>query len=182
MPLPIDRDPLNLCPRYAADLSRCLSAWNLNHPETPIFLFEGMRSNARQAELFAMGRTTPSTSPCHHDGATHPVGSCPVHPLGATVTNAPPGSSFHNYGIGSDVVFDADPAKAGPQWTWKGPFDQLGRFAQSMGLEWAGAWNHFPEKDHLQKTYGLTINEAQELFRVGGLQNVWAAIEKQPHV
>ncbi len=47
-----------------------------------LYIYEGLRSNARQAELYAQGRTK----------------------KGRIVTNAGPGQSFHNYGRAIDFV------------------------------------------------------------------------------
>jgi hypothetical protein len=172
----ISRDPAALCPRFAEDHGRFIAAWNRNHPEAPVAMFEGFRSFERSDYLYSMGRTMPSTAPCNHGGITRTPGSCKEHPLGATVTNAKGGSSWHNFGLAADNVFDADPVKAGPQWTWNGPYPKLGALGQSMGLEWAGAWKSFRETAHFQNTYGLQLTEAQELYRQGGLFAVWAAI------
>lgn len=152
----IDRDLAKLFPAFAADLTRFVKAWNLNHPDHPVQVFEGLRTHGRQAELYAQGRTAP----------------------GPIVTNAAPGTSWHNFGLAADVVFDADATKPGAQWTWDGklPWPMLGAMAQGMGFEWAGAWKRFPEYPHVQKTYGLTLNEAQELYRGGGLAAVWKEI------
>lgn len=46
------------------------------------YIYEGLRSNERQAELYAQSRTTP----------------------GIKVTDAMPGQSFHNYGFAFDWV------------------------------------------------------------------------------
>lgn len=174
----INRDPESLCPVFGADLKRFVASWNLNHPVQPVGIFEGFRTYERQQELYAKGRTMRSDIPCFHDGKSNPVGTCPRHPLGAVATNAPAGLSWHNYGLAADIVFDADPVKPLLQASWDGkfPWDKLGAMGQAMGLEWAGAWRTFREFPHFQKTYGLQITEAHELFRTGGLQAVWAAL------
>lgn len=54
------------------------------------------RGEAEQASNYAKGRTAPGV-PCTHAGEAtpRPVGACPDHPLGATVTFARPGQSWH---------------------------------------------------------------------------------------
>lgn len=47
-----------------------------------LYIYEGLRTSKRQAELYARGRTAP----------------------GRKVTNAGPGQSFHNYGLAIDFV------------------------------------------------------------------------------
>jgi peptidoglycan LD-endopeptidase CwlK len=172
----INRDPAALFPRFAATHGKFLEAWNRNNPKTPIAMFEGLRTFERSDYLYSMGRTIPSNSPCKHAGIVRPLGSCHEHPLGATVTNAKGGDSWHNFGLSADNVFDADPNKVGPQWMWEGPYQKLGALGQAMGLEWAGAWRTFREQAHFQMTFGLQLNEARELYRRGGLPAVWAAL------
>lgn len=149
----INRDLSALYPPFAADVSKFISAWNLNHPDTPVQIFEGFRSYGRQGELYAQGRTSP----------------------GHIVTNAPEGMSFHCYGIAVDLVFDADPVKPGIQWTWDGkmPWDKLSAMSISMGFESAGTWRTFKEWPHFQKTYGMQITEALEIARISGVNGVW---------
>lgn len=173
---PIDRDPKALFPAFAETIQRFIAAWNLNNPLQPVQIFEAMRTRARQAELYAMGRTRPSNNRCVHQGKAREFGTCPIHPLGATVTNAPEGMSWHNYGLAVDIVFDADPVKPGLQASWeaKFPWDKLGALGMRMGLEWAGAWKTFREMPHFQDTKGLNLTEANELFRVGAMRAVWA--------
>lgn len=180
-----DREPMKLYPPYRADGDRFLAAFNRNHPTTTIHRFESFRSFERQAYLYSQGRTIASPVQCTHKipvGAKtiyerRPVGKCPDHPFGAVVTNAPAGWSWHNYGVADDFVFDGNPVKPGIDWSWDGklPWDKMGAMAMNMGLEWAGSWRSFKEFPHVQKTYGLTITEAFELHRRGGLEAVWDA-------
>lgn len=174
----INRDLESLCPAFATDVRRFINSWNLNHPTETVQVFEGLRTWDRQKELYAKGRTMQSDVPCFHDGASHPVGTCPLHPMGSVVTNAPPGLTWHNYGLAVDIVFDADPVKPGLHASWdrRFPWGKMGAMGQAMGLEWAGAWRSFREMPHFQKTYGLQITEALQLNNGGGLPAVWKAI------
>lgn len=71
------------------------------------------------------------------------------------VTNAPPGSSSHNYGAGFDVCFvGPDPylheheSKTGqvhPLW------DMLGQHGKDAGLDWGGDWKRFKDRPHFQR-------------------------------
>jgi peptidoglycan L-alanyl-D-glutamate endopeptidase CwlK len=89
-----------------------------------------------------------------------------------------PGFSWHQYGLAVDLVFDSDPVKPGLQATWDGkfPWKSMGKAGEFYGLEWAGSWKSFPEFPHFQKTWGLQLGEARELFEIGGLQAVWNAL------
>lgn len=129
------------------------------------YLFMGLRTFEEQEELYARGRTAP----------------------GQVVTNARSGLSWHNYGLAADYVLDGMPDKPGTQWSWQTKVDlnadghndwyQLGEIAESVGLEWGGRWKKFPDLPHVQYRGGLTINEAFELHRQGGIKAVWEEIQ-----
>ncbi len=98
-----------------------------------------LRSNQEQAALYAQGRTKP----------------------GKIVTNAKPGSSWHNYGRAYDVV----PIVNGkPVWGTSGKdlelWKQVGFIGKSVGLEWAGDWVRFREFPHFQLTEGMSLSQA----------------------
>jgi peptidoglycan L-alanyl-D-glutamate endopeptidase CwlK len=80
-----------------------------------IKITEGYRSNERQEELYAQGRTKP----------------------GPIVTHAKPGSSLHNFGLAIDVAAVDENGKV--SWPnevkyWK----TLGDIGRSVGLKWGG--------------------------------------------
>lgn len=88
-----------------------------------------LRSNAEQADLYALGRTKP----------------------GKVVTNAKPGQSMHNFGLALDVV----PLRAGkPVWGATGEdgklWKRIGEIGEAVGLEWAGRWTKMREFPHFQ--------------------------------
>ncbi len=94
-----------------------------------VLIYCTLRSLAEQADLYAQGRTAP----------------------GKRVTNAPPGSSAHNYGLALDGV----PLVAGKAvWTTAGLGADLwrryGDCARAAGCEWAGDWTRFREYPHVQ--------------------------------
>jgi peptidoglycan L-alanyl-D-glutamate endopeptidase CwlK len=96
------------------------------------------------------------------------------------VTNAPAGSSFHNYGLAVDLVFDGDTTKSGWQWSWdsKFPWKALADLGVSFGLESAFYWLTFKESPHFQATYGMQHTELLALYQQGGLPEVWAELQK----
>jgi peptidoglycan L-alanyl-D-glutamate endopeptidase CwlK len=97
-----------------------------------ILITSTFRDDECQAALYAQGRTTP----------------------GKVVTNAKPGSSFHNY----RCAFDWVPMVNGkPAWDDHKLFERCGKIAEQCGLEWAGRWTSFPELAHCQFTGGRTI-------------------------
>lgn len=126
-----------------------------------VYIFEGLRTIERQRELYAKGRDKNGVVISKKD----------------VVTNAKPGSSFHNYGIAIDMVFDGDTAKPGVQWSWKEPdakWKLMGKIGQECGLEWAGAWRSFPEAPHFQLSVpGLGWRDFLRLHMAGGMTAVW---------
>jgi hypothetical protein len=80
----------------------------------PYYCTLGTRTFAEQAKLYFQGRTTP----------------------GPIVTNAPAGSSLHNFGCAVDVVRDGDLAKVGLQPDWgKEGYQILKEEAEKAGLQ-----------------------------------------------
>jgi len=94
------------------------------------------RDHESQTALYALGRTE----------------------SGEKVTNAKAGQSFHNY----KLAFDFVPIVGGKA-SWKDTptFYKCGEIAESLGLEWAGRWQRFPELAHCQYTGGFTLADLQ---------------------
>lgn len=86
-----------------------------------------LRTGQDQAVLYAQGRTTP----------------------GPIVTNAKPGESAHNYGLGIDVVVMVH---GKPDWSGTSPlWTEIANLAQARGLQWLGAPDSpFKEQAHFQ--------------------------------
>jgi peptidoglycan LD-endopeptidase CwlK len=154
----ISRDKNLLCPAFAAVLTEFERLLAIDH--LPFYLFMGLRDWQTQDELYAQGRTAP----------------------GPIVTNAKGGQSWHNYALAADYVLDGMADKPGIQWSWdtKHGLDKqwiaMGEIAELVGLEWGGRWRRFPDLPHVQMTGGLTIQEAQELYRMSGIKEVWKQV------
>ncbi len=156
-----DIDRSHLFPPFAALLGRFEA--ELAKAGLPFFLFEGLRTHEQQAEYYAQGRTTP----------------------GKIITWAQPGSSWHQYGMAGDYVIDAS-EKPGVQWSWDlksdvnhdghRDWEQMADIARQCGLE-AGWYWRLVDAPHVQCRYGLTVYEAQEFYKLGGLPAVWRAAE-----
>ena len=113
-------------------------------------VISGLRSYQQQAALYAQGRTKP----------------------GKIVTNARPGSSWHNYGLAIDLGL----FKAGVYLDEKNPrfagriYSELGQLARSMGVEWAGYWTSFTETPHFQFRPGIaSITAAKAKLQANGM-------------
>lgn len=128
------------------------------------------RTLEEQAALYAKGRTAPG-EPCHHQGILRAIGTCPTHPLGAAVTNAPPGYSWHNFRRAFDVAEqDKTPYDLGVP----GPRDddalweKIGGIGESLGLIWGGRWK-FPDRPHFEHHGGKTLAEFRQYAKDEGL-------------
>lgn len=105
-----DTDLNHLHPTFR-ELLRGLQA-KLAAENIPLLLFEGARTPARQAALYAQGRTTP----------------------GKIVTRAAAWESFHQYGFAADFVFWT----AAGGWSWSEPkpgmWSRYAELAKTTGL------------------------------------------------
>lgn len=91
-----------------------------------IRLTQGRRTIAEQNALYAKGRTAP----------------------GGKVTNAPGGSSPHNFGMAIDFAFiDANGKLVWPE---NGPWGEVAKYGKALGLEWGGDWRKFKDRPHLE--------------------------------
>ncbi len=98
---------------------------------------QGLRTFAEQQALYDQGRTKP----------------------GPIVTNALPGSSWHNFGLAFDVaelVGDKYHYPLAPAW-WA----HVGELGKSLGLEWGGDFHSFVDRPHFEYHPGLTLHDAR---------------------
>lgn len=161
----ISRDRNLLCPAFVRMLDEFES--KLKEYSLPFHLFMGLRTFEDQDELYAQGRTKP----------------------GKIVTNARGGDSLHNYGLAADYVLDGMLEKPGIQWSWeiradlnkdnKNDWLQMAEIAQATGLEAGYFWKRFPDAPHVQCTFGFTLQEIKELYRLGGIKGLWAVCEEK---
>lgn len=122
-----------------------------------IFLIvtEGLRTMAKQNELYEQGRSKP----------------------GKIVTNVRGGYSYHNYGLAFDVcVCDIANGKLVPNWNVDQRWKRVGEIGQSIGLEWGGDWTSIKDYPHFQYTFGLSIAQ----LRQGRKPTVSMAKEAKP--
>jgi hypothetical protein len=129
------RDPHNIAiinllhPKFRADAQGFIEAaeYGLN---LTLSIPQGMRTFAQQQALYNQGRTTP----------------------GEIVTWAPPGTSYHNYGLAIDVC----PFKPGTQeLDWGFDFHKLLPYAAAAGMTAGMTWpKPKTDEDHFEKTYG----------------------------
>ncbi len=122
------------------------------------YIHEGFRSEQRQAELYAQGRTAP----------------------GKIVTNAKPGQSIHNYGKAADIYWK-DPV-TGKTLSFDDPralaaARALGQMAVQNGMIWGGTpgWGGPVDLPHIQ------VNQSwQEAARGAGVNTPSTAAKFKP--
>lgn len=124
----------------------------------PIKLVQGLRSWSEQQKLWLIGR--------NEDGT--------VMDEKAIVTKAPPGHSWHEYGMAGDGVPLALINK--PGWDPESSIWPIyGAKAESLGLTWGGRW-HRPDRPHVQLTGDFPVSptdEVRHIFREVGMAGVW---------
>lgn len=98
---------------------------------------QGLRTMEEQAALYAQGRTAP----------------------GQVVTNAKPGSSWHNFGLAFDVavVVNGKPTWPNDSALWS----KIGDLGKTQGLIWGGDFQSFKDMPHFQYTGGLSLEQAR---------------------
>lgn len=102
---------------------------------------------------------------------------------GKIVTNAKPGQSWHEYGLAVDVCFlGPDPylegLKQSNEKRFTDAWNKFGELVIAYGFTWGGNFKLIKDMPHIEMTFGLTIHEAQELYRYGGVQGVWTYIDQ----
>ncbi len=108
-----------------------------------VLIYSTYRDHESQTAIYALGRTVVGSNPT------------PRRPMGAIVTNARAGESWHNY----RCAFDWCPVINGkPAWDDAALYARCGVIAESVGLSWAGRWEgKFKEMAHCQYTGGLSL-------------------------
>jgi D-alanyl-D-alanine dipeptidase len=100
------------------------------------------RTFSEQAALYAKGRTAP----------------------GPKVTNARPGSSWHNFGLAYDLtLFQGDKNPV-----WEHPaYDLAGKIGKDLGLRWGGEFKTLVDRPHFERPIGLSLAEARQKYPLG---------------
>jgi peptidoglycan LD-endopeptidase CwlK len=156
------------------ELSRRVRRLDLLLPLLSLQVAQGLRTVTQQDALWAIGRTKDG-QPCEHDGISRPIGTCPRHPKGLTVTKARGGWSAHNFGYAVDLVPE-DMTPGQPDWNisssaWK----NLLAAGPSCGLAEGAEWRTFPDNPHfyLQELPATPSADMRRTFPVGGLPTIW---------
>ncbi len=125
------------------------------------YAISGYRSFPEQMKLWTQGRTV----------------------SGKIVTNALPGSSYHNYGLAVDWCKDKDATREGLQPGWgRRDYVVLADEAEKLGLEPGLRFRHFVDAPHVQMNLAsrsVDLSELKALHDLGGLEMVWKYLDKK---
>ena len=99
---------------------------------------DGLRTMEEQQALYDQGRTKP----------------------GPIVTNAPPGYSWHNFGLAFDVAIlkNGRPTWPEDEALWQ----KIGALGKAQGLAWGGDFKSIKDRPHFEWTGGLTLEQARQ--------------------
>lgn len=124
-------------PLFKSFIEDCENYFNIT-----LRIVQGLRTIQEQDEIYAQGRTKP----------------------GKIVSNAPGGTSFHNYGLAIDLVEIVN-----NQANWNFDYSKLVPFANKYGLFWGGNFKSIKDKPHFQKEFGYTYKQLLDKYKKGDL-------------
>lgn len=123
-----------------------IAAWqeaqNAMPDNTKIIVVQGLRSMAESDKLYAQGRTAP----------------------GPVVTNAPGGSSYHNYGLAWDfamVTNGKDDNVVGPLWM------KVVAIMKAHGMAWGGDFASIQDDPHFENRFGHNWRDLLAKYKAG---------------
>lgn len=132
-----------------------------------ITVAQGLRTGEYQHSLWLQGRNPDGSyiDPIHHKGV---------------VTNADAGHSWHEYGVAVDC--DIVTKDGSIDWNAEHPaWKRMEAIGVSLGLTSGANWIRIVDAPHFQLTGKFPVaapnDEVRELYKAGGLQAVWDAIE-----
>lgn len=128
-----------------------------------IIITQTLRTNEEQVAYYAQGRNpVTETNRLRSRAGMSPIGEAENR---KKVTNAATAAdSFHGYGLAYDIaVVDPTGKKIDwnkPDWNFNSVNDwnEVGKLAAELGIEWGGTWQSFTDIPHYQYTLGWTIN------------------------
>jgi peptidoglycan L-alanyl-D-glutamate endopeptidase CwlK len=119
-----------------------------------------LRTMAEQQALYDQGRTKP----------------------GPIVTNAKPGTSYHNWGLALDFCLILD----GKEVSWdtikdydgdkKSDWMEVVNIFKAAGWEWGGDWKSLKDYPHLQKTLGLHWSQLLTMHKQGKMKDGYVIV------
>ena len=76
------------------------------------------------------------------------------------VSNAPAGTSFHNYGLAVDLV-----KMVNGKPDWKFNYELLLPFATKYGFKWGGHFKKLKDKPHFEKSFGYGYKDLLAMYK-----------------
>ena len=98
----------------------------------PMFVFEGIRSQKRQEELYAQGRSKPGNIVTHINGVTKKSNHQ---------------AKEDGFGYAVDCVFVEN---GKPSWSLNSPWKLYGECVKSQGLKWGGDFKRLVDYPHAE--------------------------------
>lgn len=108
---------------------------------------QGLRTMEDQAKLYGQGRSS-----YWYKGKNYGNPKLPI------VTQAPPGTSIHNYGLALDFYLTNSQGTTA-SWNVNSDWKEVVKIAKSLGADWGGDWNSFKDYPHFEWTGNLTYNQ-----------------------
>lgn len=139
----------NISKLHPALRTDAIQAWEEAQAEMPdhikIQINSTLRTFDEQQHLYNLGRTVVNT-----DGKTA------KKPMGNIVTNAKPGSSYHNYGLAFDFHMVTNGKMdwvVGPNWM------KVVAIMKKHGWSWGGDWRTLKDYPHFEKAFGHSVSD-----------------------
>lgn len=118
---------------FKAFIEECEEQFNL-----AIRIISAMRTMEEQEKIYAQGRTAP----------------------GAIVTKAPPGSSYHNWGLAVDIA----PLSVSGEVNYNYDQGKWVGIASQWNITWGGSWAGFKDLDHWENKMGHNWRDLLDLY------------------
>ncbi len=147
-----------LHPKIKTEVATLINKVEAGFPTTmAVRVVQGLRTFAEQDALYAQGRTKP----------------------GSIVTNARGGQSNHNYGLAIDFAIIIDKDNNGSyetlSWSLTDDNDKDGQkdwmevvnVFKAAGYDWGGEWHSLKDYPHIEKTFGLSVNQCLAKHNAG---------------
>jgi peptidoglycan L-alanyl-D-glutamate endopeptidase CwlK len=142
----------NINPHLAKAVIQMAEMFDTEFPGDFLEVEQGLRSWAEQQKLFDQGRKSP----------------------GSIVTHAPPGHSWHEFGLACDLCPASLLSK--PDWEPNDPkWPRLVAFGETCGLTAGAKWLH-RDIPHFQLTGKFPVSptdEVRSIFLQAGMMAVW---------
>jgi peptidoglycan L-alanyl-D-glutamate endopeptidase CwlK len=133
-----------------------------------ISVSDGLRAFQVQSDLWKRGRQLVN-------------GEWKVTEPTKVITYAPPGRSYHNYGLAVDSIFKGnDPylekcslGESIRAW------NNFGKIARAVGFVWGGDWSSAKtDRTHLEMSYGFKVDDIQMMYSEQSLPFIWSKIDQ----